>query len=194
VPATSTLIAERPDKVVAPGYMQLSGTSVAAPVVAGVAAQILALHPTWTPDQVKGALMSTTRPVTLAPRGAAGVGELTATSALLKLTAPANPNLALNRFVVADPTGDSTPVFDSAAWLDVAKNDAAWQDAAWSDAAWASAAWSDAAWLDAAWSDTSFEDAAAGDPVDNAASTATAEDEADAAADPALEYEPPAGS
>ena len=58
VPAGSTLAAERPASVVAPGYMELSGTSFAAPVVSGTAAQLLALQPDWTPDQVKGALMA----------------------------------------------------------------------------------------------------------------------------------------
>src|SRR5207249_6165582 len=53
VPATSTLVSERPASVVGPGYIQLSGTSFAAPVVSGVAAEILARHPNFTPDQVK---------------------------------------------------------------------------------------------------------------------------------------------
>src|SRR5205085_8872020 len=55
VPPTSTMAAEHPDRVVEPGYIQMSGTSFAAPIVAGTAAALLAAHPQWTPDQVKGA-------------------------------------------------------------------------------------------------------------------------------------------
>ena len=64
VPPASTIATALPDRVVAPGYMWMSGTSFAAPVVSGAAAQLLARHPNWTPDEVKGALMQTARALT----------------------------------------------------------------------------------------------------------------------------------
>ena len=41
------------------GYLNLNGTSFACPLTAGVAALLLQAHPTWTPMQVREALMMT---------------------------------------------------------------------------------------------------------------------------------------
>ncbi len=51
VPATSMIATALPDRVVAPGYMWMSGTSFAAPVVSGAAAQLLARHPRGRPTR-----------------------------------------------------------------------------------------------------------------------------------------------
>jgi serine protease AprX len=37
-------------------YIQTSGTSMAAPMISGLVADLLQIHPNWTPDQVKGDL------------------------------------------------------------------------------------------------------------------------------------------
>ena len=108
VPASSSLAIERADHVTAPGYMQLSGTSFAAPVVAGAAAQILVSHPGFTPDQIKGALMVSAKSVGDAVPGSVGVGELQMGRAAL-MSNPPNPNKGLDRFLVSDPTGGNTP-------------------------------------------------------------------------------------
>ena len=181
VPVGSTLPKEKPGNVEAPGYMQLSGTSFAAPAVAGAVAHMLARNPSWTPDQVKGALMVSAKALMGGIPLSAGVGELNAAKAAA-VKAPPNPNAALNRFVVS-ASGGSGKVFDAASWASAVAANASWADASWADASWSAASWSDASWSDASWadgalaaaswadlaigaaswSDMSYEDAAEGD-------------------------------
>jgi serine protease AprX len=157
VPANGTLRQAKPENVVSSNYMRLSGTSFASPVVAGAAAQVLARHPNWTPDMVKGALMAKARYV---PEegltGAAGVGEVNAYRSAMASRAP-NPNLALNQFVVPDPV-TGAPVFDAVSWTDAAQDSASWSDASWSDVTWSDASWSSVTWSDVSWSDVSWSD------------------------------------
>jgi serine protease AprX len=154
VPATATLYTERADHVVAPGYMELSGTSFAAPMVSGIAALIVGRHPEFTPDQVKGALMLGTKPMPQAIALSEGVGEVNAARSLDMLKPP-NPNKGLNGFVVAN-TASGGRAFDAASWAAKAKSDASWAEASWADASWADASWSTASWADASWSDASW--------------------------------------
>jgi serine protease AprX len=149
VSAGALLAVERPGSIVKPGYMRLSGTSFAAPLVAGAAAQLLALHPTWTPDQVKGALMASAARTNAGL--ALGVGELDALAAA-SIQNPPNPNLSLLRFV-------TNGAFDAAGWATAAHSEQAWNTASWSSASWSSASWSSASWSSASWSSASWSSA-----------------------------------
>jgi serine protease AprX len=170
VPTTSTLYSERADHILAPGYIELSGTSFSAPIVSGVAALILGRHPEWTPDQVKGALMAGAKPMPQAAPLSEGVGEVNAQRAV-ELTSPPNPNLALNAFLSRDPITGAT-LFDAASWANKAKSDASWADASWAAASWAAASWSSASWASESWSAASWASASWADTAGAAASWA----------------------
>jgi serine protease AprX len=207
IPMSSTLAIQKAANVVSPGYIQLSGTSFAAPIVSGVAAQILARNPTWGPDQVKGALMATARPTPSATPGSLGVGEVNAVKSVMATGVP-NPNKALEQFLTADPAGGSLPVFDTVSWADTAQASVSWDAVSWGDVSWgdtlaavswADISWSDVSWADGlssadvswgdiSWSDSSYEDAADGDGGGNVTdSFADSSDVAAAAVDPALQ-------
>jgi serine protease AprX len=198
IPAASTLAVQKAANVTSPGYIQLSGTSFAAPAVAGAAAQILAKHPDFTPDQVKGALMVTAKGAPNAVPYSGGVGELNAEKAV-SVTAPPNPNLALERFVGVDPTGSLTfdasgwttaarasVSWDTVSWTDISWTDVAWTDVAWNDVAWTDASLADVAWGDVSWQDVSWEDAAEGEATYGGGYTMDPADAAELAADPDL--------
>ena len=185
VPMGSTLAAQRADKIKQQGYMELSGTSFAAPVVAGIAAQLLARNPLLTPDQVKGSLMHRARPVPKSTRGECGVGQVNAVQTATWSKFAANPNKALNSFV--KQLDDGSMAFDAIAWTDIAWADATWDTIAWADVAWADVAWADVAWADVAWADLAYEDAAEGDGTTTLDGyVLTPEEEAAAALDPDL--------
>lgn len=158
VPSNANLLTQYPDRVVAPGYMWMSGTSFAAPVVSGIAASILANHPTWTPNQIKGAIMEqATPPSGYASSGALGVGVVNGGAAVGALGV-ANPNAGLDRFVYLNSaTGRNE--FDGNLWYTVASYDPAWNSASWSSASWSSASWSSASWSSASWSSASWSSA-----------------------------------
>ena len=120
-----------PTCVVGGSYFQVSGTSLAAPIVAGVAADLLADHPNWTPDMVKGALVNT------ATQLSDGGGEINASAADWangsQLTA--DQNLTPNTLIDPD-----TGAIDY--------NAASWSAGSWSTAtdplaaSWSAASWS----------------------------------------------------
>lgn len=110
-------------------YFQLSGTSMAAPIVSGIAADLLSVRPTLTPNQVKGAL-SLLRPT------ADGSHEVAADLALLAPSRALQANAGLAPSTLLDPTSG-----------DVDLTRASWKRASWSaasdglQAGWARASW-----------------------------------------------------
>jgi hypothetical protein len=120
------------------------------------------LHPTWSPDQVKGALMVSAKPTPAALPLSEGVGEVDLARAA-DVVAPPNPNLALNAFLAADPSGGPIPVFDAASWGSTARANASWGSASWGSASWGSASWGAASWGSSAWSAASWGTASWGD-------------------------------
>jgi serine protease AprX len=165
VPPASSIAGERPDALVEQGYVRISGTSFASPAVAGAAANLLALNPDWTPDQVKGALMQTAHPLDVVNTLSDGVGEIDEAAAS-EVASPVNPNAALGQFVGVNSTGART--FDAAAWQTAAEADMSWasmswSDQSWSDMSWASMSWSDMSWASMSWSDQSKADSSLAD-------------------------------
>jgi serine protease AprX len=176
VPSSSTMALEHPERMTTSGFMWMSGTSFASPIVAGAAAQLLAKYPSWTPDQVKGALMLTAK--STAAGTALGVGEVNIKGAYSfdysgqPGGTPPNPNTGLNSFVGPDGTGGVA--FDSASWSNAATANASWNQASWNSASWANASWASASWNSASWAQASWNSASWASASWNSASWAQA--------------------
>jgi serine protease AprX len=142
IPVGSVIYNRKPGRVVAPGYMWMSGTSFAAPMAAGAAAQILARNPGFSPDQVKGALMATARYLPAHDPGA-GVGEI-AIAAAAKVSNPPNPNANLYQFV-------ANGSFNADAWAAHVSANSNWTASNWTSSNWTSANWTASNWVSSNW-------------------------------------------
>ena len=196
IPMTSKLAAEKPTKIKAPGYIELSGTSFSAPVITGIVAQILARNPGMKPDLVKGAVMRRARAVPRAETNSCGVGQVNAVKAVYNSAWTSNPNAGLNKYLSTDAVTGGT-VFNAVSWTGAVKanvswdavswTDVSWSDVSWDAVSWSDVSWTDVSWSDVSWSDVSWEDAASdqGTP-DGSGVPLTYEQMIAAAMDPAL--------
>ena len=144
-----------PTCVIGGAYFQLSGTSLAAPIVSGVAADLLAAHPRWTPAMVKGALVNTAAPLS------DGGDEVQAMSAYWASGSQLASDQGLTPNDLIDPA-TNTIDYDAASWSAASWSTAAdplaasWSAASWScvdcsstdqgDVSPTSASWSDVGW------------------------------------------------
>jgi serine protease AprX len=112
------------------GYFQVGGTSMAAPMISGLVADLLTAHPAWTPNQVKSVLQTTGRPLLdKVNLEAAGDKAINATAPAVG----ANQKLTPNSLI--DPATGG---------IDYTR--ASWSRASWSASDLLRASWSRASW------------------------------------------------
>jgi serine protease AprX len=212
VPEGSTLAVERADKVVAKGYIQLSGTSFAAPgdlrrggADPGQAPGVHARPGQGRTDGVdegrrrRGPGLGRGRRAPDEPggdvpepaeseQGARPVGEEEhAHRATRPSTRSAGSTSPSRTSPGTRSPGTRSPGPD-AAW-----NVVSWADVSWADVSWADVSWADVSWADVSWADTSYEDAAEGDTTgDPAGYELTPEQAAEIMADPETAPDPSA--
>ena len=176
----STLATTYPNAVYG-RYLRGSGTSQAAAIVSGAAADLISANPSLTPDQVKAALTSTATRISVNNPNFVGSGLVNIPGALA-----ARPSTQVQNYNVATGLGGSLEqarggahiqlngvtltgeqdimgaTWSSAAmgaaealgatWSGGVYNGATWSGATWSGATWSGATWSGATWSGATWS------------------------------------------
>jgi serine protease AprX len=131
VPPGSTYTQLCPACMVGDDYMRLGGTSMAAPVVSGIVALMLQMHPTWTPNQVKRAIRKS------ADTTASPIAEVTTLGTLWDGWSPSPVNRDLTPNTLVDPATGA---------IDYTRS--SWSRSSWSNApsalaaGWARSSWS----------------------------------------------------
>lgn len=89
------------------GYASLAGTSMAAPIVSGIAGLLLSQHPTWPVGMVYGQIIKTTDPISTSE-----FGRVNAYNAVTVVPTP-DVQLVSNSIVYGDATGDADGIPDA---------------------------------------------------------------------------------
>lgn len=143
---------------VATGYASISGTSFAAPQVAGAAAIIFQAHPGYSPDNVKWVLVAKQG---AKPRNSR-TGALSLSSSYNLAGTPGRANQGVPALVCAPGSaclGDGTVAssWDSSSWNSSSWNSSSWNSSSWNSSSWNSTAdWDSSSWTSSSWSSSSW--------------------------------------
>jgi serine protease AprX len=161
-------------------YFTLSGTSMAAAIVSGVAALYLERRPSATPREVKAQLTATAQPLRDVRASEQGAGVVDAFAAVTKpqAAAPYTPYPASAAFAEqvftklygqtiawrdlsfhggVDSQGIS---WTAVTWADITWDSITWEDITWEAFDWQGITWEDITWEDITWEGVTWEIAA----------------------------------
>ena len=130
-----------PSLIVGSQYIQLSGTSIAAPAFSGVAALYIEHNPTVRPGQLKALLRATATPLGFAGSGA-GYPDAARAVAYTGLVGNADHGLAPNNYLqvlylaASGLTSTSTVSWDSVSWDSVSWDSVSWDSVSWDAVSW----------------------------------------------------------
>ena len=153
-----SLVDEAPHRVVGSDYYDLSGSSVAAPVVAGIAALILDEHPSLTPDQVKARIMVGSQ----ALEGWAAPKADAFDAVFGPEAGYANQGIPMN-LLLADAAGliairDGVPVqFAGISWDGISWDGISWDGISWDGISWDGISWDGISWDGISWDGISWD-------------------------------------
>ena len=146
---------------VAPGYAAISGTSFSAPQVAGAAAILHQRHPQWSPDQVKGALVAASRPISGSTKRTLDIG------AAIDMNNPPRANQGVPALVCAPgstclpDTGQNriASSWNSSSWNASSWNSSSWNASSWNSSSWNASSWNASSWNGSSWNASSWNNA-----------------------------------
>jgi serine protease AprX len=123
-------------------YIQLSGTSVAAPSVAGVAALYIESNPTVRPGQLKGVLLATANALPLVGSGA-GYPDAGRATAYIGLVGNADRGLHPNDYLkLLYMMANNLAELPAVSWDSVSWDSVSWDSVSWDSVSWDAVSWS----------------------------------------------------
>ncbi len=170
-----TLYPER--RVAAPGataqsYFLLSGTSMAAPVVAGTVALMLERNSTLTPSMIKKRLEASATPLTGFSAVDEGAGRIDVAKAVGSISTDREYSSGrvtdsfakdMRRFIAGQPitwkdlTYNGGVDSNNVTWENVTWSNITWDNITWENISWESFTWSNITWDNITWENISWE-------------------------------------